>query len=86
MHMSFFDKDVHCEPKWSNWFDSYIVLQLYFVEIAQRTECGMVIASCEMVLTDRQEGRCKLLVDIRTAYTGTLSYNTDKYQEKCVMW
>ena len=28
-HINFFDEDVHCEPKWCNWFASYSDFQLH---------------------------------------------------------
>ena len=38
-HINFFDEDVPCEPKWSNWFASYTKFQLHFAEIAEKTKC-----------------------------------------------
>lgn len=86
-HINFFDEDVPCEPKWSNWFRSYTAFQLHYAEIAQKTGCEMFIAGCEMVQSERreEEWRC-LLSDIRKEYGGLLSYNTDKYQEHNVKW
>lgn len=86
-HINFFDKDVHCEPKWSNWFASYTKLQLHFAKIAEETKCELFIAGCEMVMSERREQEWrKLISDIRTVYHGPVSYNTDKYQEDNVTW
>ncbi len=86
-HISFFEKDVHCEPKWSNWFASYTAFQLHFAAMAEQTGCDMFIAGCEMVQTEHRAAEWRaVLAAIRTVYTGTLSYNTDKYQEECVTW
>lgn len=86
-HISFFDKDVHCEPKWSNWFASYTAYQLHFAQIAEQEHCEMFIAGCEMVMSERREQEWrKLIADIRSVYHGMVSYNTDKYQEECVSW
>lgn len=86
-HISFFDKDVHCEPKWSNWFASYTAYQLHFAEIAEREHCEMFIAGCEMVMSEHREQEWrKLIADIRSVYKGLVSYNTDKYQEDSVKW
>lgn len=86
-HINFFDNDVHCEPKWSNWFASYTAFQLHFAEIAETTGCEMFIAGCEMVMSQRRETEWrKLISDIKTVYTGPVSYNTDKYQEEHVSW
>lgn len=86
-HINFFDIDVPCEPKWSNWFRSYTDFQLYYAAIAEKTGCEMFIAGCEMVQTERREAEWrKLIADIRTVYSGPVSYNTDKYQEGHVEW
>ena len=86
-HINFFDKDVHCEPKWSNWFASYTEFQLHYAKIAQQTGCEMFIAGCEMVMSERREVEWrKLISDIRTVYSGPVTYNTDKYQEDNVTW
>lgn len=86
-HINFFDIDVHCEPKWSNWFASYTNFQLHYAKIAQKTGCEMVIAGCEMVMSERRSDEWrKLISDIRTVYDGPVTYNTDKYQEDHVTW
>ncbi len=86
-HINFFDKDVPCEPKWCNWFASYTEFQLHYAEIARRSGCEMFIAGCEMVQSERREAEWrKLISDIRTVYSGLVSYNTDKYQEDNVTW
>ena len=35
-HINFFDIDVPCEPKWSNWFRSYTAFQLHYADRAPR--------------------------------------------------
>lgn len=35
-HINFFDIDVPCEPKWSEWFRSYTDYQLHYARIAER--------------------------------------------------
>lgn len=86
-HINFFDNDVHCEPKWCNWFASYTDLQLHYARIAEQEKCVMFIAGCEMVMSERREKEWRKLVnDIRTVYSGPISYNTDKYQEDNVKW
>lgn len=86
-HINFFDEDVPCEPKWSNWFAAYTEFQLHYAKIAQQTGCEMFIPGCEMVQSERREVEWrKLIADIREVYTGTVSYNTDKYQEHNVKW
>lgn len=86
-HINFFDKDVHCEPKWSNWFASYTDFQLHFAKLAEKTGCEMFIAGCEMVMSERRADEWrKLIADIKAVYSGPVSYNTDKYQEDNVTW
>ncbi|MCM1499822.1 MAG: 1,4-beta-xylanase [Clostridium sp.] len=86
-HVNFFDEDVPCEPKWCNWFASYTEFQLHYAAIAEKMDCDIFIAGCEMVMTERRESEWrKLIGDIRTVYHGPVSYNTDKYQEHNVKW
>ena len=85
--ISFFDHDVVCEPKWSNWFASYTEFQLHYAEIAEKTGCELFIAGCEMVMTEHREAEWRALFeDIRKVYHGLVSYNTDKYQEEHITW
>ena len=86
-HINFFDKDVPCEPKWSNWFAAYTDFQLHYAAIAEKTDCEMFLAGCEMVMSERREAEWrKLISDIKSVYSGPVSYNTDKYQEDNITW
>lgn len=86
-HISFFDEDVPCEPKWGNWFLSYTRFQLHYAKIAEECGCEMFLAGCEMVMSEHREAEWrKLIADIRGVYHGLVSYNTDKYQEHNVSW
>jgi hypothetical protein len=86
-HINFFDLDVPCEPKWSDWFKSYTAYQLHYAKIAEETKCEMFIVGCEMVQTERREQEWrKLVADVRKVYHGPITYNTDKYQEGNVKW
>ena len=86
-HISFFPEDVPCEPKWSDWFESYTKFQLHYAEIAEEMQCEMFIAGCEMVMTEGRDKEWRILLnEIRKVYHGLLSYNTDKYQEHNVKW
>lgn len=86
-HINFFDEDVPCEPKWSNWFENYRDFQLHYATIAQSQECQLFIAGCEMVMSEKREDEWrKLITDIKTVFHGLVSYNTDKYQENRVKW
>lgn len=86
-HISFFEEDVVCEPKWGNWFASYTEFLSHFAKIAEKTKCEMFITGCEMVQTDHREKEWRQLIrDIRKVYSGLVSYNCDKYQEHNVHW
>jgi hypothetical protein len=86
-HICFFDKDVPCEPKWSVWFKAYTDFQLHYAKIAQETGVDMFIAGCEMVQSEHREIEWrKLISDIRSVYSGPVTYNTDKYQEDNLSW
>lgn len=86
-YVSFFNEDVHCEPKWQNWFDSYSEFQRHYASISQEMGCAMHIAGCEMVMSEYREKEWRqVIADIRSEYRGLVSYNTDKYQEHNVKW
>ena len=86
-HIAFFDYDVVCEPKWSNWFESYSAFQCHYASLAKELGCEMFIAGCEMVMSERREAEWRQVIkDIRGCYNGPVSYNTDKYQEDHVTW
>lgn len=86
-HINFFDKDVPCEPKWSDWFRSYSAYILHFAKIAEDTGCEMLCIGCEMVQADRREAEWRqLIAEVRKVYTGLITYNCDKYQEDNVGW
>ena len=86
-HINFFDEDVPCEPKWSEWFASYTEFQMHFATLANRIGVDMFIPGCEMVMTDHREAEWRqLIADLRTVYDGPISYNCDKYQEHNVKW
>ena len=85
--ISFFDQDVVCEPKWSNWFAAYTEFQVHYAKIAQQEGCEMFIAGCEMVMSQhRSEEWRQVIAAIRECYDGPVSYNTDKYQEDRMDW
>lgn len=86
-HINFFDIDVPREPKWSDWFASYTRFILHYANIAEETGCEMLCIGCEMVQTDRREKEWRQLIqEVRTVYSGLITYNCDKYQEDQVQW
>lgn len=86
-HINFFDEDVPCEPKWSDWFHAYTSFQVHYAQIAEELKCNMFIAGCEMVMAERRETEWRNLIGtLKSVYHGPVSYNTDKYQEHRVKW
>ncbi len=83
----FFDEDVPCEPKWSDWFASYSEYIVHYARLCEREGIDMLIAGCELVGTDHRETEWrKLIGEIRKVYGGLVTYNCDKYQEHNVKW
>lgn len=86
-YISFFEEDVVCEPKWSEWFAAYTEFQVHYAKIAEQTGCDMLIAGCEMVMSEHRDREWReVIAAIRKEYGGPVSYNTDKYQEHRVTW
>ena len=86
-HINFFDIDVPCEPKWSEWFASYRDFMVHYAKLAQEMNCEMLSIGCEMVQTDRREQQWREVIGaVREVYDGLITYNCDKYQENQVKW
>lgn len=86
-HINFFDIDVPCEPKWSEWFESYENYILEFAKLAEEESCEMFVIGCEMVQSDRREREWRNLIKkVRNFYSGNITYNCDKYQENNITW
>ena len=86
-HINFFDEDVICEPKWSDWFKNYTEFLLHYAKIAEENHCTMFVIGCELVNTDRREAEWRQLIkEVREVYNGLLTYNCDKYQEDRLKW
>ncbi|AEI10645.1 hypothetical protein Celgi_0113 [Cellulomonas gilvus ATCC 13127] len=86
-HINFFDHDVPCEPKWSDWFRSYGEFVVHYARVAAEEGCEMFSVGCEMVQTDRRADEWRALVaQVREVYPGLVTYNCDKYQEDRVTW
>ena len=80
--INFFDIDVPCEPKWKDWFSSHLEFHTHYAAIAEQTNCYMYICGCEMVMADRKIKHFEELISqVRTIYSGLVTYNCDKYQE-----
>ncbi len=86
-HINFFDIDVPCEPKWSDWFRTYTDFILHYARIAEEEGCDLYCIGCEMVSTDRREAEWReLIARVREVFHGPITYNCDKYQEGQVKW
>ena len=86
-HINFFDHDVPCEPKWSDWFASYTDFISHYAALAEETKCEMLVIGCELVNSDRREQQWReLIAAVRKEYRGGITYNCDKYQEDHVAW
>lgn len=87
-YIRFFDEDVPCEPKWSEWFSSYNEYLIYYAQFCEKNNVDMLIIGCELVGTDHRQDEWRELVGkIRKTYSGLLTYNCDKYQEHNVkLW
>jgi len=86
-YIRFFDEDVPCEPKWSEWFSSYTEYMVHYARLAERTGTEMLLVGCELVGTDHREAEWRALIaQVRQVYGGLVSYNCDKYQEHNVAW
>lgn len=86
-YINFFDIDVVCEPKWSDWFLAYRNFLLHYAKIAQECGATMFVVGCELVSSDHREAEWrKLIDDVRGSYKGLITYNCDKYQEDHLTW
>ena len=86
-HINFFDHDVPCEPKWSEWFSAYTEFMTHYAKIAEETACELFVVGCELVNSDRREKEWREVIsNVRNSYTGLITYNCDKYQEDHLTW
>lgn len=86
-HISFFDWDVPGEPSWTQWFASYTEYIVHHARIAEEEGVEMFCVGCEMVQTDKRADEWRALIaEVRTVYSGLVTYNCDKYQEDRVTW
>ncbi|MCA9765605.1 MAG: 1,4-beta-xylanase [Carnobacterium sp.] len=86
-HINFFEYDVPCEPKWSDWFISYTEFITHYAKIAQDTKCSLFVIGCELVNSNRREKEWRQVIKaVRNSYKGLITYNCDKYQEDRLTW
>ena len=86
-YIRFFDPPVPTEPLFSDWFDSYEEHVLRTAALAEEIHAELFCAGCEMVGTDGQDARWRLLISrVRDVYHGPVTYNCDKYQEDRLTW
>lgn len=86
-HINFFEHDVPCEPKWSDWFKSYSEFIIHYARLAEESESDLFVIGCEMVNANRREKEWRELIkQVREVYSGPITYNCDKYQEGNITW
>lgn len=86
-YIHFFDSYVPTEPTWAEWFSSYGDFVAALACTAQEIQAEMFCVGCEMVGADhRAEEWRALIARVREVYTGTVTYNCDKFQENNVTW
>lgn len=85
--ISFFDEEVPGEPSWADWFASFTRFVVHYARIAEEEGCEMFCVGCEMVQSDQREAQWRAVIgEVRAVYTGSVTYNCDKYQEDRVLW
>jgi hypothetical protein len=86
-YIDFFDQEAPCEPKWSEWFQSYTDYIVRYAALAAEVKADMLIVGCELVQSERKAEYWRALIEkVRGVYGGKITYNTDKYQEDAVPW
>lgn len=86
-HINFFDMDIPCEPKWSDWFKNYNDYIVHYAKLAEETQCEMLVIGCELVNATRRSQEWRELIElVRREYNGLVTYNCDKYQEDHLQW
>lgn len=86
-HIGFFDRDVPGEPTWAQWFASYTEYVIHHAALAEELGADLFCIGCEMVRADAQEAHWRdLIAQVRTVYSGPITYNADKYQEDRLTW
>ncbi len=86
-YIRFFDQEVPVEPGWRDWFASWSEHVRHVASMAEENHVEMFCIGCEMVGTDHREQEWRHLIsNVRSTYTGLLTYNCDKYQEDHVRW
>ncbi|MGP4041522.1 glycoside hydrolase family 113 [Gracilibacillus sp. D59] len=75
------------ENDWKQWFGSYTNFLLHYAELAQELECEMFCIGCEMINTEFQVDRWRLVIEqVRRLYQGPIIYNANHGKEEGVEW
>jgi hypothetical protein len=75
------------DPEWDRWFKSYTEFILYYAELAEETNCGMLCIGCEMLETEHREHDWNTLIQrVRSIYSGKVVYNTNHHAEEGAKW
>ncbi|MBQ9263911.1 MAG: 1,4-beta-xylanase [Clostridia bacterium] len=86
-YIRFFDSPVPTEPSWAEWFAAWSRHVCLTAEMAQENGADLFCIGCEMVGTDHREQEWREVIrQVRSIYTGPITYNCDKYQEHLLTW
>ncbi len=86
-YIRFFDSPVPTEPGWSDWFPSWGNHVERVAGMAENNHADLFCIGCEMVGTDHRDLEWRRLInEVRSIYTGPITYNCDKYQEDRLTW
>ncbi|SFL53461.1 hypothetical protein SAMN04487943_102103 [Gracilibacillus orientalis] len=78
---------VEAENDWEKWFESYTNFLLHYAELADELECEMFCIGCEMINTEFQVDRWRLVIEqVRRLYQGPIIYNANHGKEEGVEW
>lgn len=72
---------------WDKWWADFRQFLLHYARIAEETDCEMYCLGCEMGSTEPFENRWRsLIADVRKAYRGVITYDTNHGEEDKVTW
>ncbi|MGN8647503.1 glycoside hydrolase family 113 [Gracilibacillus sp. HCP3S3_G5_1] len=75
------------ENDWNRWFQSYTNFLLHYAELAEELDCEMFCIGCEMINTESQVNRWRLVIkQVRHLYNGPIIYNANHGKEEGVEW
>jgi hypothetical protein len=83
----FVDGLVPDEAAWAAWWENYSRFILHYARLAAEQNVEMLCLGCEMSSTEEFESRWReLIADVRTIYSGAITYNCNHGREHAVEW